>query len=285
MGEIRRRPKVNALLSKLNLAVSRQRPYVTRRYPYRHGRAMLKALGPKLGASTNWTTSDSLLDGDLAAIFSSTPGVHKWAHYLPIYERLLSPNRSRPIRMLEIGVYKGGSLEMWRRYLHPSSLIVGIDINPSCKQYEDPDRNVHVRIGSQADPEFLANVADEFGPFNVILDDGSHRSAHMVTTFQHMFDSVAEGGVYVVEDIHADYWPSFRDSPMSFVDFTKFLIDAMHAHYLVIERESDLRVGNASRCLSVEVPSITTHLGGIEFYDSVAVFHRLTRGLPSSIHQ
>lgn len=246
---------------------------------------MLKALGSQLAAPMDWSSADAPLSGELAEIFATTPGTHKWAHYLPLYERVLAPNRSRPIRMLEVGVYKGGSLQMWRRYLHPDSVIVGIDIDPNCQQYDDPERNIHVRIGSQVDAEFLARVTREFAPFDVILDDGSHQTAHMVETFQRMFDAVAEGGVYVVEDIHSNYWKSHRDSAMSFVDFTKFLIDAMHAHYMAVDDEMDLRAGNVNRRQSVEVPQVTTQLAGIEFYDSVAIFHRRTRDLPRSIHQ
>jgi hypothetical protein len=247
---------------------------------------MLTALGPQLTDPKVWQRSDPPLQGELADIFLDTGGAHKWAHYLPIYEYVLTPYRSRPIRMLEIGVYKGGSLNMWRRYLLPDSVIVGIDIDPDCKQYEDPDRRIHVRIGPQEDVKFLRQVIDEFGPFDVILDDGSHRASHMVASFQSLFlHAVSEGGVYVVEDIHANYWWQARDQPTSFVDFTKYLIDAMHAHYYHVDDELEFRVNHPRRIPNVTVPEITTHLGGIEFYDSVAVIHHRSRALPRSIHR
>jgi hypothetical protein len=186
--------------------------------------------------------------------------------------------------MLEVGVYKGGSLNMWSEYLYPDSIIVGIDIDPSCQRFEDTAKNVYVRIGSQADPEFLHRVTSEFGPFDVVLDDGSHVASHMITTFQHMFDSVKNGGVYIVEDIHASYWLSHRDGRASFIDFINHLVDAMHAHYQVIGDDSELREGHPQRRDTVKVPRVTTYLNRIDLYDSIAIFHRGARDLPRCIH-
>lgn len=245
---------------------------------------MLKALGPDLSAETTWPATDVSVTGDLAAVFHDTDNVHKWEHYLPVYESAI--DRSHPVRMLEIGVFHGGSLQMWRRYLHPDSVIVGIDIDPECKQFDDPARQVHVRIGGQQDVPFLQSVIDEFGPFDVILDDGSHQSSHMVNSFRHLFpNALADGGIYIVEDIHCNYWKGWRDSPTSFVDFTKSLIDAMHAHYQVTNSERAFRVDDPSRRAEVMVPVAATLLGKVEFYDSIAVIHRARRHLPRSIYR
>lgn len=67
-------------------------------------------------------------------IFWSNEGtiVHKWHHYLPIYERYFAPYKSLKPRFLEIGVSKGGSLSLWREYFGPDAVIFGIDIDPSC---------------------------------------------------------------------------------------------------------------------------------------------------------
>jgi hypothetical protein len=188
--------------------------------------------------------------------------------------------------MLEIGVDRGGSLQMWRRYLHPDSTIVGIDVNPYCKQFDDPGNNLHVRIGSQEDTRFLRTITDEFGAFDVILDDGSHMASHMIDTFRYLFpNTLCDGGVYVVEDIHSNFWTEYRDSARSFVDFTKWLIDAMHAHYHVTRNELDFRVGDPHRQPELRVPAATPMLGGLEFYDSIAIVHRARRELPRSIRR
>jgi hypothetical protein len=276
------RQRVGKLLLRFNLVMSRQRPFISRRYPYRGRGEMLKAIGPDLAQPTTWRRSEIPPRGELAEIFAETPNIAKWSHYFPIYESVLP--RGRPVRMLEIGVDRGGSLRMWRRYLHPESVIVGIDINPECKKFDDPASRIYVRIGPQQDTDFLRRVNEEFGPFDVILDDGSHLNSHIIDTFRHLFpNALSKDGVYIVEDIHANYWTAFADIPMTFVDFTKWLMDAMHAHYQVTQGPSDFL--EPQRRETVEVPVAARMLGKIEFHDSIAVIHRAERELPRIINQ
>ncbi|MCX6469622.1 MAG: class I SAM-dependent methyltransferase [Corynebacteriales bacterium] len=247
-------------------------------------RKLRRVLGPDLGRPVSWQATDKPLVGETAAIFESSHDVHKWSQYFEAYDAVLAPLRDRPIRMLEIGVFRGGSLEMWRKYLHPDSLIVGVDIDPGCATFDDPDRNIHVRIGPQQDTAFLRGVIDEFGPFDVILDDGSHVNSHIIDSFTFLFpNALADSGAYMVEDIHANYWWTHADQPATFVDFTTSLIDAMHAHYFSTVGEQLFHAGDAKRETAIQVPFATTIVGKIEFYDSIAVIHRRNRELPRSI--
>src|SRR4029079_10969603 len=109
----------------------------------------------------------------------------------------------------------------------------GIDIDEACKRFDEPANRIAVRIGEQQDPQFLKSLVREFGPFDLIIDDGSHVSSHMIASFNFLFDpGLKEGGIYLVEDTHASYWPTHRDCRQSFIDFTKDIIDLMHAHYI-----------------------------------------------------
>src|SRR5690242_9318124 len=128
-----------------------------RRYRF-NVRKMLEALGPDLTAETTWKVADESVQGAIGEVFDRAPNIHKFRHYLPVYASAIP--RDRPIRMLEIGVARGGSLQMWREYLHPESVIVGVDIDPGTKQFDDPDHNVHVRIGRQQDAVFLRGLVD-----------------------------------------------------------------------------------------------------------------------------
>jgi hypothetical protein len=111
---------------------------------------MLEALGPELSAEVSWPVSDTPApDGAMTSIFAATHKVHKFLHYLPIYESALRGFRPWPIRVMEVGVARGGSLQMWRRYLHPDSVIVGIDIDARARRFDNPSQRVHVRIGGQ----------------------------------------------------------------------------------------------------------------------------------------
>ena len=64
------------------------------------------------------------------------PIVHKWHHYIPLYDRYFSRFRGKKIRFLEIGVSRGGSLQMWRKYFGADAIIFGIDIDPDCEKLD-----------------------------------------------------------------------------------------------------------------------------------------------------
>src|SRR5215470_10204031 len=98
--------------------------------------------------------------------------IHKWTHYLPVYERHLARFVNQTSTLIEIGVSKGGSLQMWKRYLGPFAQIVGIDVDPACRELTESQ--IAVRIGDQGDTAFLQNITDEFGVPDIVIDDGSH---------------------------------------------------------------------------------------------------------------
>lgn len=187
--------------------------------------------------------------------------------------------------MLEVGSFYGGSLQIWREYLHPDSVIVSIDTNSKLMKIANAG-GVRVRFDGGQKTSLLKQIAAEFAPFDVIIDSGSHTSSHMVDSFRALFTSaLADGGVYIVEDVACDYWKQYRDSRVSFSDLVKALIDAMHAHYQVTRDETNFRDGDPDRSREVAVPAITPMLGKIEIYDSLVVIHRSSRRLPRSIHR
>lgn len=174
------------------------------------------------------------LSNPLEAYFWSHEGtvVHKWHHYFKIYDRYFSSFRGKPVKMLEIGVSKGGSLDMWRSYLGDEATIFGIDIDAKCAAYDG--KSAQVRIGSQADPAFLKDVVDEMGGIDLVLDDGSHDSHHIRASLAALYPRLTNGGVYMIEDLHAAYWPNFSggyNAPTSFMNDVKQMIDDMHHWY------------------------------------------------------
>ncbi len=170
----------------------------------------------------------------LEDIFYSTTGrlVHKWVDYLPVYDRFFGHYRGSDVRMLEIGVSMGGSLDMWRRYFGPNAMIFGIDIDPECADRVDPPNQV--RIGSQADPKFLNRVIAEMGAPDIVLDDGSHVASHQLASFRALWPHVKDGGFYVIEDTHTAYWKNFEGGlhkKGTAVDLAKTLIDDMNSWF------------------------------------------------------
>ncbi|MFO1026679.1 MAG: hypothetical protein U1E70_16025 [Acetobacteraceae bacterium] len=118
-------------------------------------------------------TDKSSLDGD----------------YLRHYERILGHLRDKPLQVLEIGVASGASLRVWSQFFRMGT-FVGIDIGESCRTFAN-DR-VTIEIGSQADAKFLNELAKRYQP-DVIIDDGSHRSADIFLTFHHLFPTLRKG--------------------------------------------------------------------------------------------
>lgn len=219
---------------------------------------------------------------ELFDIFAADTNVHKWHHYFDIYTRHFEAYRDRPIKMLEIGVFRGGSLRMWKEYFHADSTIVGIDIDKSCKDHEIADRNVFVRIGSQADPEFLAAVNEEFGPFDIILDDGSHKTHHQNISFGALFrPALKDGGCYMVEDVHTNYWLKHVDSEDTFIDLSKQMVDMLHEPYFN-RKETHFRHGHPESLKEADLSYLAANLSGIAFYDSIVVFDKKKRHLPKS---
>jgi cephalosporin hydroxylase len=122
----------------------------------------------------------------------------KWPHYFDIYEEHFNRFRGKAPTVLEIGVCHGGSLWMWKNYL-AAAQVIGIDYKANARQYEG--EGVAVCIGRQEDDGFLTNVADTHGPFDIIIDDGSHNSEHQASSCRALFPHLAAGGVYMIEDL------------------------------------------------------------------------------------
>jgi hypothetical protein len=160
--------------------------------------------------------------------------IHKWEQYFPAYERHFARFRNQAVNVIEIGIGEGGSLELWRRFFGPYSRIIGIDSDPKAASHEQ--HLAPVRIGDQTDPAFLDRVMAEFGPVQVIIDDGSHLMRDVHRTFAHLYHHPGfdPNGVYAVEDLHTAYWPEFGGGYRregSFIETAKAQIDQLHAQH------------------------------------------------------
>ena len=127
-------------------------------------------------------------------------GIWKWKHYFDVYHRHFSKFIGTEVHLLEIGIYSGGSLDMWKAYFGPKCHIYGLDIEPACKSYEG-DR-VKVFIGDQADREFWKSVRQQIPVVDIVIDDGGHLPHQQLVTLEETLPHLAMGGVYVCEDIH-----------------------------------------------------------------------------------
>jgi len=151
--------------------------------------------------------------------------IHKWLHYFDVYERHLLKYRNKPVKVLEIGVQGGGSLQMWKQYFGSNSKILGIDIDESCKFEED---QISVEIGSQADENFLRRIAQEYGPFDIIIDDGSHIQSDVLNSFFFLYSFLNRDGCYIIEDTHTAYFRAFQGGLRSEANSVSVLSNFVH---------------------------------------------------------
>ena len=186
--------------------------------------------------------------------------VHKWHHYIPLYDRYFSSFRGRKVRFLEIGVSEGGSLQMWRKYFGDEAIIYGIDINPKCEKFNG--LSGQVRIGSQADDAFLTSVVEEMGGVDIILDDGSHHMEHIPATLKCLFPHLSYGGIYVIEDLHTAYWKAFGGGYRAKTNFFSFLMDLV----------DDIHHWYHARGLKQSV--VSKDCSGIHIHDSIVVLEK-----------
>lgn len=119
--------------------------------------------------------------------------IDKWSHYLPIYEKHFERFIDKAPRILELGVDHGGSLQLWKEYFGPRTEIIGIDINPACKEYEESQITIHTM--DERDPAIA-----ELGPFDIVIDDGSHILGNQTIAFRNLWPRTL--GVYLIEDCH-----------------------------------------------------------------------------------
>lgn len=185
----------------------------------------------------------------------------KHASYFGVYDDLLTRFRGHPITFVEIGVLNGGSLHMWRRFFGDQARIVGVDLNPGAKRWEAD--GFEIVIGDQGDPAFWRTFFERVGAVDVMLDDGGHTNRQQVVTTVAALPHVRDGGVLIVEDVHASYLPEFGNPARhSFMQF------AMHAVALIQTRFPALPapVSDVGRMIRDTVQSVT-------FHESIVAFH------------
>jgi hypothetical protein len=150
-----------------------------------------------------WPGSGETAVNELGAYFlahDNGPGIFKWEHYFEIYHRHFQKFIGREVHILEIGVFSGGSLEMWRQYFGDRCRVYGVDIEEACRVYARPD--VEIFIGDQADRSFWATVRQKVPRLDIVIDDGGHAFEQQVVSFEELLPHLSDGGVYLCEDTH-----------------------------------------------------------------------------------
>jgi hypothetical protein len=138
----------------------------------------------------------------LTAYFDSRTvgkGIWKWQHYFDIYHRHFQKFVGKEVRVVEVGIYSGGSLDMWKAYFGPKCRVYGVDIEEACKVYED-DRT-EIFIGDQGDRQFWRDFRKQVPDIDIVIDDGGHFPEQQIVTVEETLPYMRSGGVYLCEDV------------------------------------------------------------------------------------
>lgn len=202
------------------------------------------------------------------------PYIDKYQNYFEIYHRHFERFRDAEVHIVEFGVSQGGSLRMWKQYFGSQCRVYGVDINPHCRKFEE--EGVEIYIGSQTDRKFLRRLARDIPRIDIVVDNGGHTMRQQKTTFQEIFPHVSENGVYLCEDTHTSYWLPWRGGyrfPNTFVEFSKKLIDHIHAWHVSPATSQFPRLFYPL-AFFLRVSGYTRTIHSLHYYDSVLVVEK-----------
>ena len=191
--------------------------------------------------------------------------IDKWQHYLEVYHRHFASFRGRRPVVIEIGVSQGGSLQMWKRYFGPGARIVGVDIDPRCRDFAE--ESVEVMIGDQTDRAFHAELRRRYPRVDIVIDDGGHTMTQQIVTFEELFPHLQPNGVYLCEDVHTSYLSGFGGALRgsgTFMERMKGLVDRLHGWWHATPGADP----------GLQVDDFTRSAFAVHFYDSVVVIEK-----------
>ena len=182
----------------------------------------------------------------------------KHKNYFQIYDTLFSKYRNKKITFVEIGIFSGGSLFMWRNFFGRKAKIIGIELNPEAKKFEK--YGFKIEIGNQSSKEFWKKFFLKYGKVDIILDDGGHTNYQQIITANNCIPKIKDDGMLVVEDVHTSYMKKkwYNPSKYSFINFSKKLIDDINSRFPGLKQFNY---------------SLKKYIYSIEHFESITVFN------------
>ena len=238
-----------------------------------------------------------VLNKTIAELFLSNSfhECNKWAHYLSIYEKYLSRFLGKRPVLLEVGVRKGGSLGIWKKYFGDESTIIGIDIDKKCLSLED--QGFEIFIGNQSDQNLLEKILAKHPVIDIVIDDGSHMPSDIIKTFECLYGKISHDGIYIIEDVSAALIDSkfFDSAGLTFSQYFQGIAKQINLGFAdnSILGEVDAKIKNASAAPSEVTHSIfsrtapptdiTATTSSIAFYPNMIVLEKSPQSIRTSL--
>jgi len=202
----------------------------------------------------------------------------KWSAYYDVYDAIFSEYRHKPVSILEIGIQNGGFLEILANYFKMAKVIVGCDVDERCGNIKFDDKRIKIVIGDIKDHKTITNIINLSNNYDIIIDDGSHTHEDIIKAFLLLFPYVKDGGVYIIEDLHASYWKSYDGGvfkPITAMNFFKRLLDVVNyeAWGVGIPRKEVLKPFLQHFNIDIDEFDLA-HIRSIEFYNSLCIIRK-----------
>jgi hypothetical protein len=198
-------------------------------------------------------------------------GVWKWTQYFPAYERHLGKFIDRSwageeVHMAELGIFSGGSLEMWQAVFGPGLRLWGLDIALVTKQYEQDDKSGRTKIFNldQTNPESWNAFKKEVPKLDILIDDGLHLFTGQKGALDNILSHIQPGGVFMTEDISDGRRPGAKASKDDGPEYEKKYLDYSFS---------------ATRPLHYERSTIQNTVDGVHYYPYLLVVEKRTEYL------
>jgi|TARA_B110000093_G_C12912821_1_gene385516 hypothetical protein len=226
----------------------------------------------------------------------------KLEHYFQIYENIFEKYKNNEITFLEIGINKGGDLLMWENYFTNLKKLIAIDILPECKKFENDLNKTEIIIGDQGNIQFLEQLSNNYKNLDIVLDDGGHQFHQQINSFEYLFKSLNNGGIYIIEDTHSSYdnyaniypkdnvYGGGRNKLNTTIEYFKKLVDEIHAWSFIKEHgvcpEKESRTKSWSEFLLInniekqDIDYFRENIDSITFYDSIIVIRKNVKQMP-----
>ena len=171
-------------------------------------------------------------------VYATYEGGHRHPYSVP-YSLLFETMRNKPIKFLEIGVYKGASLYAWFNYFSNARLY-GFDIDKEAMSsiVTLPNTTLDI-VNASIESDLIAGLDRHTADgelFDIILDDASHSPDDHKLLIPIALKYLKQGGILIIEDLYRTL------DQNTYIDVIKSVIDQhLISFYTFIICDHELR--------------------------------------------
>jgi hypothetical protein len=129
--------------------------------------------------------------------------------YLPLYQNLLISKKETAKNILEIGIYKGGSIKLWSDFFTNAN-VYGLDIMDIKNVWDGIRNNDKIILYTSTDAygkDFcITHFLNKNIKFDVMLDDGPHTLQSMKQFIKLYSQIMTDDGILIIEDVQSWDW-------------------------------------------------------------------------------